>query len=129
MNPKRFLLVGGIIFLCLGILGYFTGGNDRVGPFGSIFWLTTGENIVHAVLGIVAIIASYFFLAIPRKWLTVIIGLIALYFGLIGFSLSGTNVPALNYRGVANLEFLDNLIHLGLASVAFWAASKKDKLR
>ena len=128
MNPKQFLLVGGIVLLLLGLLGYATGGNSTVGPLGTTLWLTDGENIAHVVLGVVAIIAAYVLGAGARKWLTVIVGLVALYFGVVGFTLGSTNPPSLNYYGVANLETLDSLVHLVVAAWAFWSASKRDSM-
>ena len=126
MNPKQFLLVGGIVLLALGLLGYATGGNATAGPLGTTLWLTDGENIAHVVLGVVALIAAYALGASARKGLTIIVGLVALYFGVVGFTLGPTSFPGLNYSGVANLETLDNLIHIVVAVWAFWAASRKE---
>lgn len=118
MNPKQFLLVGGIVLLALGILGYLLP-NPLLG---NALWLTGGENIAHLVLGIVAIVAAYALGYSAQKWLTIIVGLVALYFGVAGFFLAATNPPALNYMNLANLELLDNLIHLVVAVWAFMAA-------
>lgn len=125
MNPKQFLLAGGVVLLLLAILG-FVGGTDMGGPIGTSLWLTPGENYAHLVLGIVAIIAAYVLGASARKWLTVVVGLIALYYGVIGFTLPETVPPAYNYGWSANLETLDNLVHLVVAAWAFFAASKKE---
>ncbi len=128
MNPKQFLLVGGAVLLVLGLLGYATGGNDTVGPLGTTLWLTNGENVAHTVLGIVAILAAYLLGASVRKWLVILVGLIALYYGVAGFMLDPTSPPALNYQGVANLETLDNVIHLVVAAWAFWAAMQEEAM-
>ncbi len=106
-----------------------TGGDvEPYGPLGSTLWLTNGENVAHVVLGIVAIIAAYVLGASARKWLVILVGLIALYFGVVGFMLDPTSPPALNYQGLANLELLDNLIHLVVAGWAFWASMKEDAM-
>jgi len=128
MNPKQFLLIGGLVLLVLGLLGYATGGNDTVGPLGTTLWLTNGENVAHTVLGIVAILAAYLLGAAARKWLVIVVGLVALYYGVIGFTLGLTNPPSLNYQDVANLELLDNLIHLVVAGWAFWASMQEESL-
>ncbi|MES2953659.1 MAG: hypothetical protein V4674_03825 [Patescibacteria group bacterium] len=127
MNPKQFLVVGGVVLLLLGILGYLTG-TPTGGPLDLMVWLTSGENIAHVVLGIVALIAAYTLGGGARKWLTVIVGLVALYFGLVGFTLAPTQVGAMNYYGVANLELFDNLLHIVVAVWAFWAASRKEMM-
>jgi hypothetical protein len=127
MNPKQFLIVGGAVLLLLGVLGYATGGMMG-GPVGTTIWLTSGENIAHVVLGIVALIAAYTLGAGARKWLTVLVGLIALFFGVVGFTLAPTMPPAFNYMSVANLELFDNVLHLIVAVWAFWAASHKEMM-
>ena len=121
-TPRGFLITGGIVLLVLGILGF-------LGLFQSPgFYLTTGENIAHVGLGVIALAAVF----VPGlntalkpyyRWLVILIGLIALFFTMYGFLLPGGNPPAtLNTFGVANLEFYDNLIHLILAAWAFAAA-------
>jgi len=118
MNPKQFLQVGGVVLLVLGILGYLV---EK--PLGDLLWLTPNENLVHTVLGVVALIAAGAPLpAMARKWLVIIVGLVALYFGVWGFVVA--SVPPLNYYGVANLEFLDNIIHIVVAAWAFLSASR-----
>jgi hypothetical protein len=55
--------------------------------------------------------------------LTLAIGLVALFFGVYGLLLPPGNPPTtLNAFGVANLEFIDNVIHLLIATWAFAAA-------
>jgi hypothetical protein len=122
MNPKQFLTVGGAILLVLGIVGY-------LGVFsaeGSFFWLDSGENIAHTVLGIVALAAVF----VPGlnsalepyyKPIVILVGVIALFFGLYGFVVAGNDVP--NTFGVANLESpADNLLHLVVGAWALYAA-------
>lgn len=128
MNPKQFLVVGGVVLLLLGILGYLTGSDATGGPIGLTVWLTSGENIAHVVLGIVALIAAYTLGEGARKWLTIIVGLVALYFGLVGWTLAPTAQGMMNYYGVANLETFDNLLHLVVAVWAFWAASRREMM-
>ena len=121
-TPKGFLMVGGLVLLVLGIVGF-------LGIFKmSIFFLTDGENYAHVLLGIVALAAVYLpglnsMLAPYYKWIVVLVGLIALFFGVYGFILPAGNPPTtLNTFGLANLEIVDNLIHLVVAAWAFAAA-------
>lgn len=58
------------------------------------------------------------------KPIVVLVGIIALFFGLYGFLVAGN--PALNTFGVANLENpFDNLLHLVVGVWALWAAFGK----
>ncbi len=59
MNPKQFLLLGGLILTLVGILGFV----GVIGPsaanslFGANWWFDNGENWAHLVLGLVALVA------------------------------------------------------------------------
>ncbi len=114
MNPKQFLLIGGIVLLALGIVGYAGVFSDTK----SAFYLDTGENVAHTVLGIVAIAASYLLKdAQLQKWLVAVVGVVALFFGIYGFLVAGNAPP--NTFGISNLESpADDVLHL---VVALWA--------
>ncbi len=118
MNPKQFLLIGGIILLLLGIVGYAGVFSDTK----SAFYLDTGENVAHTVLGIVAIAASYLLKdANLQKWLVVVVGVVALFFGVYGFIVAGNASP--NTFGVSNLESpADDILHLVVGIWALYAA-------
>ena len=114
MNPKQFLLIGGIVLLLLGIVGYA----GLFSQMNSVFYLDTGENVAHTVLGIVAIAASYLLKdAQLQKWLVVAVGVVALFFGVYGFIVAGNAPP--NTFGISNLESpADDILHL---VVGVWA--------
>ena len=114
MNPKQFLLIGGIVLLVLGLVG-FAGLFSQMNSF---FYLDAGENIAHTVLGIVAIAAAYLLKdANLQKWLVVAVGAVALFFTVYGFIVAGN--PSPNTFGVANLESpADDILHL---VVGIWA--------
>jgi hypothetical protein len=118
LNPKQFLLVGGIILLLLGIVGYAGVFSDTK----SAFYLDGGENIAHTVLGVVAIAASYLLKdAGLQKWLVVVVGVVALFFGVYGFIVAGSASP--NTFGVSNLESpADDILHLVVGIWALYAA-------
>ncbi len=114
MNPKQFLYVGGAVLLLLGIVGYLGVFSDTK----SAFYLDTGENVAHTVLGIVALAAAYFLKdANLQKWLVAVVGVTALFFGVYGFMVAGNTPP--NTFGVSNLESpADDVLHL---VVGVWA--------
>ncbi len=121
-TPRGFLITGGIVLLVLGILGFLNMFTSQT------FYMTTGENVAHVTLGIVALAAVWVpglnrSLAPYYRSLVITVGLIALFFAMYGFLLPGGNPPtSLNTFGVANLEFMDNVIHLLVAAWAFVAA-------
>lgn len=116
MTPRQFLIIGGIVLLALGIVGY-------AGVFGpdSPLWLTTGENVAHTFLGIVALAAVY----VPGlnralepyyRPIVALVAAMALFFTVYGLAVA--SAPPLNTFGVAQLNNpLDNLIHL---AVGIW---------
>lgn len=123
MNPKQFLTIGGIVLVVLGVLGFIVGEARLIGD---LFWLDNGENVAHVVLGIVALAAVYVpglnsALAPYYKPIVILVGIIALFFGVYGFVVAGS--PSPNTFGVANLENpLDNILHLAVGAWALYAA-------
>ncbi len=107
MNPKQFLMWGGVVLLVLGVLGFILPNGELLGKN---LYFDNAENWAHTVLGIVAIVASYALGASAQRTLVGIVGVVALFFGVWGFFRP-------TFDG-AHLEFLDNIIHL---AVAVWA--------
>lgn len=107
MNPRQFLVVGGVILLALGIIGFLAPnpvGNTQLLQF-DIY-----ENYAHTILGIAALVFAIYLPDLGRWWVTLFVGIVALAFAIIGFAVSGTSFPNL---GGANLENpVDNVIHL-----------------
>ena len=114
MNPKQFLLVGGIVLLALGIVGFLGVFNDTK----SAFYLDQGENVAHTGLGIIAIAAAFLISdAMLQKWLVAVVGITALFFAVYGFMVAGNTPP--NTFGISNLESpADDILHL---VVGIWA--------
>jgi hypothetical protein len=119
MSPKQFLIIGGVILVLLGIAGLVLPDGQILGDS---WYLTSGENVAHLVLGVVALAAVYVpglnsSLAPYYKPIVILVGIIALFFGVYGFLVADT--PPLNTFGLANLENpYDNILHL---VVGFWA--------
>ena len=113
VNPKQFLQIGGAILLVLGIAGYAGVFNDTK----SFFYLDNGENVIHTILGVVAIGASFLLKdAMLQKWLVVAVGVFALVATAYGFAVAGNASPNV---GFANLESpADDILHL---VVGVWA--------
>ena len=83
MNPKQFLVLGGIVLVLVGVLGFL----GVIGPtsdslFGAAWYFDNAENWAHLVIGIVALLAAWVFPASAQKPLVVIVGLFALFVGL-----------------------------------------------
>ncbi|HET7676785.1 MAG TPA: hypothetical protein VFK38_02960 [Candidatus Limnocylindrales bacterium] len=128
-TPKGFLTVGGAILVVLGLVGFVGIFNKTSTPF---FWLDPAENITHLALGAVALAAVYLpglngALAPYYKWIVVLVGIIALFFGIYGFVAAGGAEP--NTFGIANLESpSDNILHLVVGGWALWAALRPSEM-
>ena len=114
MNPRQFLLVGGIVLLALGLVGFLGVFSDTK----SAFYLDSGENVAHGVLGIIAIAAAFVISdGTMQKWLVAVVGVTALFFAVYGFMVAGNTPP--NTFGISNLESpADDVLHL---VVGIWA--------
>ena len=123
MNPKMFLTVGGAVLLLLGVVGFLNVLTEEASPN---FWLDNGENVAHAVLDVVALAAVFVpglnsALAPFYRPIVILVGIIALFFGIYGFVVSGDPVP--NTFGLGNLENpADQILHLVVAAWAFASA-------
>lgn len=122
-TPRGFLIVGGAVLLVLGLLGFVV----LKDPSLSFFWLDNSENYAHILLGVVALAAVF----VPGlntalepyyRWIVILVGVIALFFGVYGFLLPAGSPAAPNTFGLSNLELGDNLLHLVVAAWAFLAA-------
>lgn len=124
MTPKKFLLVGGIVLVVVGILGFIgvIGPTAEKSVFGSAWWFDNGENWAHLILGIVGIIAAYALSSGGQRGLTLLLGVVGVLVGL--YSLFGYS----NFLG-ANLENpLDSLLHLVVGIWALAAGWKRQEM-
>lgn len=118
--------------MLVAILGWINvlGPTQEVSIFHESWWFDTGENWAHLVLGIVAIIAAFALSASLQAGVTVLVGIIGIVVGLLGFFL-GTDIQ-FNFYGLANLENpLDNLLHLVVgawALLAWWKGKSMSEM-
>lgn len=121
MNPKQFLIWGGIILIVVGVLGFL----GVIGPtveksiFGANWWFDNGENWAHLLLGVVGLIAAFVLPAMAQKGLVLILGVVGVLVGIYSLAIST------NFLG-ANLENpLDTILHLAVGAWALWASLSK----
>ncbi len=123
-NSTQFLRLGGGVLLLVGIVG-------ALGLTANLnfFSLDIGENVAHIGLGVVGLAAGFGLKdAKLHRYLTGVVGITALVFGLLGWfladggALSNGAFAKPNFFGLANLESpADNLLHLFVAAWAIWA--------
>ena len=124
MNPKQFLVIGGIILLLVGILGFvgILGPTASDSIFGATWYFDNAENWAHAVLGIVALLAAFVLPMNMHKPLVIAVGILALLFGV--YSLFGSRMIF-----GANLENpMDTILHLAIGILALWASMQKSMM-
>ena len=126
MNPKQFLIIGGIVLLVVGLVGFWgiLGPTPAQSIFGPSWYFDNGENWAHTILGIVALLVAVAMPAGMQAGVTLLVGAVALIVGLWGFLLPGATP---NFYG-ANLENpLDNILHIaiGIWAILAWRGAKK----
>ena len=123
-SSTAFLRYGGGVLLLVGIVGHLGNLNNV-----DFFSLDAGENLAHVGLGVIGLAAGFGLKdARIHRYLTIVVGVTALAFGLLGWflpsggALSGGAFAKPNFLGLANLESpADNLLHLFVAAWAIWA--------
>jgi hypothetical protein len=119
LSYKGFLQVGGVVLILVGLLSFVLPGGALIGE---TWWFDTTEGYAHLLLGVVAIAAAYVLPANLQKPLVVVVGVVALFFGVYGFTLPTGSMTKYNL-GVANLENpLDNILHLFVAAWALYTS-------
>ncbi len=124
MNPKQFLVVGGIVLLLVGILGFVgvIGPTAEKSIFHDGWWFDNGENWAHTLLGVVALIAAYALKsASAQKNLVMLVGLLGLFFGVY-------NLFTDNFLGTSLEQHADTILHFAVGIWALWAAMRKPKM-
>ena len=117
MNPKQFLMVGGVVLVVVGLAGFF----GLIGPtaesslFGSGWWFDNTENWAHLVLGVAALAIAYTLGSSLQSLVTLLVGLLGVLVGL--WSLLGST----NFYGAHLENPADTLLHLAVGAWALWA--------
>lgn len=124
MNPKQFLVWGGIVLVLVGILGWTgpIGPTPEASIFGGGWYFDNAENWAHLVLGIVALLAAGVLKsASAQKNLVVLVGIVGLFFGVYNFFS--------DMFGSAHLEqHADTILHFVVGIWALWAGLRKPKM-
>ncbi len=113
MTPRSFLLVGGVVLVLVGILGFI----GVIGPtaensiFGETWWFDNGENWAHTILGAVAIVAGVALPVAGQRPLVVVFGFVGIFFAV--YNLFSERFLGTNLENPA-----DTLLH---AAVGLWA--------
>lgn len=120
MNPRQFLLIGGVVLLLVGILG-FVGvigptANDSI--FGDTWWFDNGENWAHTILGAVAIIAGFALPAGARRGLVILVGLVGIFFGVY-------NLFSQTFLGTSLENPADTILHFAVGAWALLAGARR----
>jgi hypothetical protein len=108
MNAKTAALIIGVVFVLVGILGFFP--NPLVYSAGALFAADTAHNLVHLVSGVLILAGAYSGMgaALTLKIFGIVYGLVAL----LGFFLGG---PSL--LGLIQVNHADHWLHAALAIV------------
>lgn len=126
LTPRGFLLAGGIILVAVAVLGYLgiIGPTPEMSLFGSLWYFTDLENLVHLIFGIVAL-AAYYLLkdAGLTKTLVILVGIVAALAVIIGLMVGGSPWPNASLFGIdGNLENpMDTVLNIVVAVWAFYA--------
>ncbi len=123
MNSKQFLTLGGAVLLLVGILGMIgvIGPTPAQSIFGSTWWFDGPENIAHTVLGIAGLFAAFVFPKMWQKYLTVLLGVVAVVVGLYSLAM-GSMLYGANLENPA-----DTILHLVVGAWALYASLVGDK--
>jgi uncharacterized membrane protein HdeD (DUF308 family) len=117
MNPKQFLMIGGVILLLVGVIGFFgiIGPTPEQSIFGDAWWFDNGENWAHTILGVVALILAFATSGMTQKWIVVLLGVIGIVVGV--YSIFNASFLGANLENPA-----DTLLHIVIGIWALLAA-------
>lgn len=125
MNPKQFLLIGGVVLVLVGILGMVgvigpTAERSIFNKMGLDWWFDPGENWAHLILGVVGLIAAFVLPGGLQRPLVMLLGIVGVLVGLYSAAISTSFLWA-------NLENpADTLLHILVGAWALAASWKKE---
>lgn len=119
MQFKRFLNWAGIILITAAILGFFgLGPSANASALGGGLYFDNNQSIIHLVLGLIALVGVRFDFEPLHRYLTAILGIIAISVTAYSFYRVGAPTPNLF---VANIETpWESLLYLGFGLWALW---------
>lgn len=113
---KQFTWILGIVFILIGVAGFFTG--DML----LVFQVNTVHNIIHLLSGIVALAAVGSGESLARLYL-IVFGLVYALVTVLGFVLPGGDI-----FGLMTVNMADNYLHAAIAlaslGIGFGAGKK-----
>lgn len=108
----------GWFFVVLGVVGYFVG--DLWTP---LWTFTMGESVAYLAVGVVVLAGVYWGKTKALfDLLLIAVGMLALFFAGYGWFIEESN-----FRNLANLELVDNIVHTVVGLWAFWIVWKKGR--
>ncbi len=125
MNPKQFLIIGGVVLVLVGIAGFagLIGPTASVSIFHDFWWFDMYENWAHLILGIVALISAFVLSPMLQKYLTIVVGIGGLFFGV--FSLVFSMGGSADFYGALLQNPADTALHFIVGIWALWAGLRK----
>ena len=120
MNPKQFLLWGGVVLVVVALLGFVgvIGPTEEQSIFGSGWWFDNAENWAHLILGVAALVLAYALGPSMQKPVVMLLGVIGVLVGL--YSIFNQTLGAANLENQA-----DTLLHIVVGAWALWASMSK----
>lgn len=116
MNPKQFLMIGGVVLVVVALAGFFgvTGPTPEASIFGANWYFDNAENWAHLVLGVVALVVAYTLGAGLQGWVTLLVGVLGILVALynLGYDM---------LLGAALQNPADLVLHLVVGVWALWA--------
>ena len=122
MNPKQFLMVGGVILIIVGVLGFFLiGPTAQKSIFGASWYFDSGENWAHLIIGIVGVLAAYVLPASGQKPLVMLLGLVGVLIGI--YSVFNQKFLGSNLENPA-----DTILHIAVGAWALYSSMSKEEM-
>jgi hypothetical protein len=106
---RTFALVVGVVFLLLGILGFF------MNPLLGIFAVNWAHNLIHLLVGVLGIAAWYY--ADYARLYCQVLGVFFLVIGIVGFVPGVTTADGM-MLGLVQVDYAGNVLHLAVGAVA-----------
>lgn len=126
MTPKSLAITIGLIFVAVGVLGFFE--NPIIGESAdAIFHADSTHNYVHIASGLLFLLIAFAAPGIVSGFM-IFFGLVYLAIGIIGFTSKGADGMA-NVLGFLHVNNADNYLHVALGLLIFLAGLARPRVR